>query len=100
MKLGRLITPLVGQKIEIIRKEKGLTQQQLADSINVSRTQLCNMEVGKCGTTLDTVYLIACVLKCEVGDLFPPIQEVEKVVEEKEVTVLRKVVTFKLKDNN
>lgn len=35
---------MIGDKIKSLRKEKGLTQQQLADKLNISRNSLINYE--------------------------------------------------------
>lgn len=97
MKKNRFVTPLVGKLVGELRKQSGITQNQLSASINITRQQLVNLEGGKSGTTIDNIYLIACILKRPISDLFPPLKEVEKVVGEKEVIVKRKVITFNLK---
>ncbi|MBS3768030.1 MAG: helix-turn-helix transcriptional regulator [Candidatus Cloacimonetes bacterium] len=42
-------------KLKKIRKEKGFTQEQIADSLNISRVTLSNIENGK--SRLDAVQL-------------------------------------------
>ena len=37
----------IGHRIAMIRKEKGLTQQNLADKIGISRSLLSNYEVAR-----------------------------------------------------
>lgn len=37
----------IGQKIKILRKTRGLTQQQLADKLNVKRATISNYEIGR-----------------------------------------------------
>lgn len=37
----------IGKKIKILRKTRGLTQQQLADKLNVKRATVSNYEIGR-----------------------------------------------------
>lgn len=37
----------IGRKIRILRKTRGLTQQQLADKLNVKRATISNYEIGR-----------------------------------------------------
>ncbi len=58
-----------------IRREVGMTIQQLADEIGMERSQLSNILSGKNSPTLQTIERIADGLGCDVSDL------VEKVLE-------------------
>lgn len=37
----------IGKKIKILRKTRGLTQEQLADKLNVKRATISNYEIGR-----------------------------------------------------
>lgn len=37
----------IGQKIKILRKTRGLTQEQLADKLNIKRATISNYEIGR-----------------------------------------------------
>lgn len=37
----------IGKKIKILRKTRGLTQQQLADKLSVKRATISNYEIGR-----------------------------------------------------
>lgn len=37
----------IGKKIKILRKTRGLTQQQLAERLNVKRSTISNYEIGR-----------------------------------------------------
>jgi transcriptional regulator with XRE-family HTH domain len=37
----------IGKKIKILRKTRGLTQQQLADKLNIKRATISNYEIGR-----------------------------------------------------
>ncbi|MEY8396727.1 helix-turn-helix transcriptional regulator [Lachnospiraceae bacterium 45-P1] len=42
-----------GRRIQKLRREKGLTQEQLAERLNVSTVHLAKIETGKRGCSLD-----------------------------------------------
>ncbi len=43
----------IGKRIRKLRREKGLTQEQLAEQLNVSTVHLAKIETGKRGCSLD-----------------------------------------------
>ena len=57
----------IGQHIAQMRKEQGMTQQELADSSNIGRSHLVRIEQGKYNLQLDTLASIAQALGCEVN---------------------------------
>ena len=44
----------LGQLVKALRKQRGLSQTQLANSLDVSRTTIQNLEIGK-NFTMDTI---------------------------------------------
>ncbi len=62
----------LGLTIAYYRKLKGLTQLQLAEATNVSRTHMSNIEApnGKTSVSLDKLFDIAEALGIEIKDLF------------------------------
>jgi transcriptional regulator with XRE-family HTH domain len=50
---------IFGEKIRLLRKNKNLKQQELADIIGISIFTLKDIEYGKCKTTLDRVIVFA-----------------------------------------
>lgn len=62
----------LGLNISYYRKKKGLTQFQLAEKINVSRTHISNIEAPNVLTTFSstTLFDIADVLEVKLCDLF------------------------------
>lgn len=44
----------LGELVKVLRKQRGLSQTQLAHSLNVSRTTIQNLELGK-NFTIDTI---------------------------------------------
>lgn len=58
----------------IVRKKRGkagLTQEELASAIGLSRTAVTNVESGKQGTTIDMLYRMADAMNVEPADLLP-----------------------------
>lgn len=63
---------LLGLNISYYRKRKGWTQLQLAESAEISRTHLSNIEAPNMNTTvsLDTLFSIASSLDIDIYKLF------------------------------
>lgn len=63
---------LLGLTIAYYRKLRGLTQAELAEATNLSRTHICNIEApnGKTSISLNKLFDIADVLEVPVKDLF------------------------------
>ncbi|MCI9106344.1 MAG: helix-turn-helix transcriptional regulator [Lachnospiraceae bacterium] len=60
----------LGLNIAYYRKEKGLSQIQLADRIDVSRTHMSRIENNDCAVSLDVIFSIAKALEVPVNRLF------------------------------
>ncbi|MBU8826957.1 helix-turn-helix domain-containing protein [Mycolicibacterium goodii] len=60
----------VGGAIRRLRKERGLTQEQLADRSGVDRTVLIDVELGRQGLLYERLFDIAEALELPVVDLF------------------------------
>lgn len=63
---------LLGPTIAYYRKLRGLTQAELAEATNLSRTHISNIEApnGKTSISLNKLFDIADVLEVPVKDLF------------------------------
>src|SRR5215213_5149195 len=61
----------VGDLIKKHRVRAKITQDQLAHRVKLTRTSISNMESGRQRIQLDTLYIIAEVLKVEISDLLP-----------------------------
>jgi len=58
-------------KIKEAREQEGLTQEQLAQKANVSRTIISGLESGEAKvTTTETLRKIADALNCRVSEIF------------------------------
>ena len=56
----------VGNKIRIARKEKGITQDKLADMLNCDRAHISKLENGKLNPSLNYLQRIAEALEKEI----------------------------------
>lgn len=61
---------LVGTKIKALRKEKGLTQEQLAEKANLSYTYLTRLEREGRNLSLETIEKIINALDISPNELF------------------------------
>ena len=59
-----------GLRVKKLREEKGMTQEQLADHIDVTVETICHIERGIHGPRFDTLEKIADVLGFPVKVLF------------------------------
>jgi len=60
----------LGLNIAYYRKERGLSQMQLADKIDISRTHMSRVENNDCAVSLDVIFSIAKALDLPVDKLF------------------------------
>ena len=60
----------LGLNIAYFRKEKGLSQSQLAELINISRTHMSRIETADCAVSLDVVFDICDALCIRPSKLF------------------------------
>ena len=69
MKHGIIDWRMLGERIAVLRDERGLTQQQLAERVNLSVVYIGFLEQGKRHGTMDTYLLIANALGITMNDL-------------------------------
>lgn len=60
----------VAERIKRIRKEKGLSQQEVADKLSMNRVQYNRIETGKSDPTMNILQRIANVLDIDVVEFF------------------------------
>ncbi len=56
--------------ILIIRKERGISQQEPADKLNINRALISQIETGFVLPNFDTLLNIARILNCLITDLY------------------------------
>lgn len=67
------IRKLVGNNFGRLRREKGLTQEQLADRSGFSQQYLSDLERGRRNPTVVTVYELSLALGVDYLELLRPI---------------------------
>lgn len=60
----------LGKRIKQIRKEKQLTQEKLAELINIEVPSLSNIETGKFAPSIETLQKLSEVLKVEPWEFY------------------------------
>ena len=65
---------MIGVRIAELRKNKGLTQEQLAGTMEISPKYLSSIERGKENPTLDTIIKLSESLGVNIEDIFRFIQ--------------------------
>ncbi len=58
--------------LKLLRTERGLTQQQLAEALGVSRQTVISIESGKYDPSLPLAFKIARFLQARIEDIFQP----------------------------
>ena len=75
MRDNREIKKLIGQRIKRYRKEKGYSQQQLAEIIGLSTNYISDIERGTKFPLLDKFVAIVNALGCTTDDIFADVVE-------------------------
>ena len=60
----------LGLNIAFYRKQRSLSQIQLAELINISRTHMSRIETADCAVSLDVIFDICDVLRISPSKLF------------------------------
>lgn len=60
----------LGLNIAYYRKEKGLSQSELAERVNISRTHMSRIETADCAVSLDVIFEICDILEIKPTKLF------------------------------
>lgn len=72
---------IIGEKIKSFRQGK-MSQQQLADSLSLTRTSITNFEMGNQRIQIDTLWKIADFLDVTIQELLPTKEEVGTIYDE------------------
>ena len=78
---------LVGDRIRTLRKDRNLTQAELATSIGIQQSDLCRMENGEYKVSLETLFKILSIFQINIAEFFH--EETPPSISEKEVDFLR-----------
>ena len=61
---------IIGQRLQLLRQEKNLTQEQMGEKLNLSTSAYCKIEYGETDLTLTRLNKIAEVLNMSALELF------------------------------
>ncbi|UII57065.1 helix-turn-helix domain-containing protein [Cytobacillus spongiae] len=64
------ITKLIGQRLRTYRKDKGLSQEELAHRAALHTTYIGQLERGEKNATIESLYKVASALDITLEDLF------------------------------
>lgn len=59
-----------GKRLATVRKKRGITQEKLAEIVEVHRTYIGFIEQGKRNPSIGNIHKIATALKIPIKDLF------------------------------
>ncbi len=65
---------LVGQRLQLLRLERNLTQEQMSEKLNLSTSAYCKIEYGETDLTLTRLNKIADILNMSTVELFTRIE--------------------------
>ncbi len=76
---------ILGRRVKCLRLEKGISQTKMAELLNLSQTNLSNMESGRVAITTQNLFKIRDILECRMADFFVDFDgEAEEVASENE----------------
>ena len=87
-----------GQRIKYYRKLKGLTQAELAYSIDKTEETISNIERGANSTKLEVIDNIAQILSVDIMELFNFSEEIKIKDHEKSALIREVIEILKVKD--
>lgn len=61
---------LVGSRIRSLRKDRDLTQADLASRIGIQQSDLCRMENGEYKVSLETLFRILSIFEMNIAEFF------------------------------
>lgn len=64
------INKKIGSRIKSLRVQRGLSQEKLAEAIDIATTSLSYIETGRGFMTLSTLEKLAKVLRVELSEIF------------------------------
>lgn len=72
MKVINALYETIGLNIRNLRQAKNITQQVLADSVDLTRTSLVHIEKGQQRLTIERLYKISNILNVSIEKILPP----------------------------
>ncbi|MEE9219347.1 MAG: helix-turn-helix transcriptional regulator [Acidobacteriota bacterium] len=82
--------PVVGKKIRQLRKDRKLTQAELASRMGIQQSDLCRMETGEYKVSLEALFKILRIFELNISDFFREEMEPASLSVGKDVELLQK----------
>lgn len=89
---------LVGRRIRTLRKDRELTQAELASKIGIQQSDLCRMESGEYKVSLETLFKILKVFEMNVAEFFHVATAGSLTPEEQEIVNIYRSLTRSQRD--
>ncbi len=70
MTMTKDLKKIVGQRLQLLRMEKNLTQEQMSEKLNLSTSAYCKIEYGETDLTLTRLNKIAEIFEIPALELF------------------------------
>lgn len=61
---------MIGNNISLLRKERNVTQQEMAEVIGIERTSLSKIETGEFSPSAETMRKVSDYFNLPLGDIF------------------------------
>ena len=86
----------IGIRLKEMRQHVGLKQEDVGKILGLSRVSILNMESGRHSPTPFKLLTFCRLFNCSLNDIFPPVEAIKYKIEEKTVTVKKKVKQLKI----
>ena len=70
MRKNTKLPKALGKRVQRVRKNAGLTQEELAEKVGISRAYMGYIERGRYSASLEVIEKVARALKVKMSDLF------------------------------
>lgn len=87
-----------GSVIKKLREHRNMTQDELAEELDITRQAVSRYENGDRGVNQDLLFRLANIFKVPIDEFFPPVNDIYKkteITEEEEIELLKETLLKK-----
>lgn len=87
-----------GNVIKKLREHRNMTQDELAEELDITRQAVSRYENGDRGVNQDLLFKLSNIFKVPIDEFFPPVNDIYKkteITEEEEIELLRETLLKK-----
>lgn len=98
MKSESELRKYAGQIIKKLREHKNMTQDELANELNIKRQSISRYENGDRGVNQDLLFKLSKIFKVPIDEFFPPVNDLYKkqvITQEEEIEILKQALQKK-----